>query len=431
MTVPSAHRFGPFELHPLDRRLIREGKAIPLPPKAFDLLVFLVANAGRLVTRDELFQAVWPDVAVEDGNLTNNITALRRVLGRHAIQSVPRHGYRFSLPVAPSRDLSPEMSDLFSQAEAFLNERTSKGVLRARDLLWLVIASEPQCAPAWAWLGRAARFLEKYGVDRDYHRKLVDLAFARAFSIDPALPCAHQYFTVVQVDRGEALSALRRLLTFAKENHADVHCFAALVQVCRFCGLQDASMAAHGRAKELDRNFPTSIPHTHFARCDYEATVESYLHDGQGTRVYLDLCAWAVLGFTKRAETEALSRLRSREWPPLFKTLLESFIYALQGNRVAVRDLCLAQDLYEDPESELYLARHLAFAGHASDALRFLRHSIYGGLAVSDLLEGDPWLRSLRSCNEFKDLIQEARRLQSQAQQILQSIKFSPLEESA
>lgn len=108
----------------------------PQRPLTFTVLV---KNAGRLVKRDDLFQTVWGGIAVEDANLTNNVTALRRVLGRTAIASVPRHGYRFCLTISESAPLSGQVLELFLQAQNFLSRRSTESVLRSRDLLWLVI----------------------------------------------------------------------------------------------------------------------------------------------------------------------------------------------------------------------------------------------------------------------------------------------------
>lgn len=251
-------RFGPFELDPAEHRLLRDGKVVSLPPKAFDILALLIRNPGRLVKRQELFDEVWPSLEVEDANLTNNITALRRVLGKHSIVSVPKYGYRFSLPVSTSSGLSQEASLLFAEAQNLLLQRSVQSLLRSRDLLWLLIAHEPECAPAWAWLGRVCRFLDKGGVERPYHRDLTDAAFQRAFAIDSQLPCAHQFFTTAQVDRGHALDALQRLLRVVDEGRVDAPCFASLVQVCRFCGLHEASVSAHFRARELSLEIGTS-----------------------------------------------------------------------------------------------------------------------------------------------------------------------------
>jgi TolB-like protein/tetratricopeptide (TPR) repeat protein len=93
------YRFGPFALDVPDRSLKREGVSLPLTPKQFDLLVTLVTSAGRLVEKDVLLRAVWPDVAVEEGNLTKGVFTLRQLLGEEDgsryIETIPKRGYRF------------------------------------------------------------------------------------------------------------------------------------------------------------------------------------------------------------------------------------------------------------------------------------------------------------------------------------------------
>jgi len=93
--------FGPFQLNAAQRVLTRAGESISLTPKAMDILLVLVARAGELVGKDELLAAVWPDSFVEEGNLSQAIFMLRRVLGDNRseaqfIETVPRHGYRFT-----------------------------------------------------------------------------------------------------------------------------------------------------------------------------------------------------------------------------------------------------------------------------------------------------------------------------------------------
>jgi DNA-binding winged helix-turn-helix (wHTH) protein/TolB-like protein/Tfp pilus assembly protein PilF len=92
-----AYCFGPFVVEPRERQLRRNGVAVPLAAKAFDVLVALVRNHGRLVTKEALLAEAWPGLVVEEVNLTVNISALRKALGAHAewIETVPRHGYRF------------------------------------------------------------------------------------------------------------------------------------------------------------------------------------------------------------------------------------------------------------------------------------------------------------------------------------------------
>src|SRR5262245_4869184 len=94
------YEFGPFRLEDGERRLLCEGRPVPLRTKVFDTLHVLVQNGGRLLTKDELMQSIWPDSHVEENNLNHNISVLRRALGDHAtgqgyIETVPRVGYRF------------------------------------------------------------------------------------------------------------------------------------------------------------------------------------------------------------------------------------------------------------------------------------------------------------------------------------------------
>ncbi|HEX6738789.1 MAG TPA: winged helix-turn-helix domain-containing protein, partial [Vicinamibacteria bacterium] len=93
--------FGPFRLDLRKRVLWRDGELVPLAPKALDLLAALVSQAGDVVRKEDLLAQVWPDVVVEEANLSVNVSALRKVLGDQAdgrpwIQTVPRRGYRFA-----------------------------------------------------------------------------------------------------------------------------------------------------------------------------------------------------------------------------------------------------------------------------------------------------------------------------------------------
>ncbi|HWS90297.1 MAG TPA: winged helix-turn-helix domain-containing protein [Pyrinomonadaceae bacterium] len=94
------YEFGPFTLDPAERVLTREGRPVPLTPKAFDLLLVLVEHGGRLLGKKDLMEAVWPDSFVEEGNLTFTVSSLRKALGEDRkepqyIETVPRSGYRF------------------------------------------------------------------------------------------------------------------------------------------------------------------------------------------------------------------------------------------------------------------------------------------------------------------------------------------------
>lgn len=92
--------FDDFRLDVSNRQLLRDGRPVTLPAKAFDMLVVLVENGGRLIGKDELFGRVWPDQIVEESNLTVQVSAIRKALGGRKenpqyIVTVPGHGYRF------------------------------------------------------------------------------------------------------------------------------------------------------------------------------------------------------------------------------------------------------------------------------------------------------------------------------------------------
>jgi DNA-binding winged helix-turn-helix (wHTH) protein/TolB-like protein len=96
----SIFRFGDFVLDGSQRRLVRSGEDVYLPPKTFELLLHLLQNRGRVLTKDELLEAVWPDVNVVENTLAQRIREIREALGDDAhggrfIKTVPRVGYQF------------------------------------------------------------------------------------------------------------------------------------------------------------------------------------------------------------------------------------------------------------------------------------------------------------------------------------------------
>src|ERR1700688_3080254 len=110
------YRFGPFALDSWKRTVSRADSPVSLTPKAFDLLLFLAQNPNRLVTKEELLQAVWGDTIVEEGNLTQYISHLRKALGDNSeetrlIVTIARKGYQFTARVTVA-----EPADIAKQA---------------------------------------------------------------------------------------------------------------------------------------------------------------------------------------------------------------------------------------------------------------------------------------------------------------------------
>ena len=98
------YAFGPFRVDAAQRLLFRGAEVVPLTPKAFDLLLVLVESQGRVLTKDDLMARVWPDVVVEDANLSHHVYKLREAMGdgengQKYIETLPRRGYRFATAV--------------------------------------------------------------------------------------------------------------------------------------------------------------------------------------------------------------------------------------------------------------------------------------------------------------------------------------------
>ncbi|MBI3679063.1 MAG: winged helix-turn-helix domain-containing protein [Acidobacteria bacterium] len=104
------YAFGPFTLDAGERVLRREGQIVALPPKALEVLCFLVEAQGRVVNKAELLDNVWPGTFVEEANLTQSIFLVRKCLGQEYIETLPKRGYRFAGEIridepAPARRL--------------------------------------------------------------------------------------------------------------------------------------------------------------------------------------------------------------------------------------------------------------------------------------------------------------------------------------
>lgn len=129
--------FGPFRLDPAERLLLRDSKPVPLTLKAFDTLLFLVENRGRIVEKNELLAEVWTGTFVEEATLAQNIFTLRKTLGdtpegHHYIETVPKRGYRF---IAPVKEFWPDVREFVASGES-VKPLGSKLYTHIRGALW-------------------------------------------------------------------------------------------------------------------------------------------------------------------------------------------------------------------------------------------------------------------------------------------------------
>jgi DNA-binding winged helix-turn-helix (wHTH) protein/TolB-like protein len=156
LTENGIYRFDEFELDPSRRTFSQHGAPIPLYPKAFEVLIYLVANSGRVVTKEEIFKAVWPESFVEDGNLARQVSSLRKALGDRSscIVTVPGRGYQFTARVEKG-PASEGTGDILVQR---VRERTQVVIEesfpvpvppRSRRLAWAILASILVMAGTW------------------------------------------------------------------------------------------------------------------------------------------------------------------------------------------------------------------------------------------------------------------------------------------
>jgi DNA-binding winged helix-turn-helix (wHTH) protein/Flp pilus assembly protein TadD len=125
--------FPPFSFDRDERVLRRDGRTVPLPPKAAEALTLLLAQPGALVEKNVLRDALWPEGFVEDGNLTQTIYLIRRALdpdgdGRTFVETIPRRGYRFVAPVGAEHAGAPPRASRGVMAVVAFALRTAAAV---------------------------------------------------------------------------------------------------------------------------------------------------------------------------------------------------------------------------------------------------------------------------------------------------------------
>lgn len=149
------YEFGPFRLDCAERLLVRDGEAVPLTGKVFDLLLLLIRRRGHALSKDEIISRLWPDAVVEENNLTVNMSALRKALGDdssqpHYVETIPRRGYRFIAQVrevAGEQERPGERATLAAPATSSAGEPVGAGaapVNEAATLSGEAVAREPK-----------------------------------------------------------------------------------------------------------------------------------------------------------------------------------------------------------------------------------------------------------------------------------------------
>ncbi len=275
----------------------------------------------------------------------------------------------------------------------------------ARDLYLQCLEEDPHYAPAWARIGRIYRVTGKWGrTGSETNLAKAEAAFKRALDINPDLSVAHNLYAQLEVDLGRAEDAMLRLIERAKARGADPELFAGLVHACRFCGLLDASVAAHHQARRLDPGVATSVGQTYFMLGDYAQVLAEDLNATPNVRNL----ALAMLG--REAEAVASYCALEAKLQTRYSDLLRCARALLEGRReesLAAAEAILASEL-KDPETLFYLGRNLARLGERQRATTLVGRAVECGFFCYPALARDPWLDSLRGDPAFVAVLREA-----------------------
>lgn len=162
------YRFGPFELDSTRRRLVRDGEPILLSDRHVEILLLLASNAGHVISKDDLIEAAWKDVAVADNSIEQAISSLRKTLGTQSdgapyIETLARRGYRLGAVVerGKPRQSDASLDALLAPYRAFVEGRAAletldrEAVTRARDAFAQALRAEPDYPAAHIGMANA------------------------------------------------------------------------------------------------------------------------------------------------------------------------------------------------------------------------------------------------------------------------------------
>jgi len=299
----------------------------------------------------------------------------------------------------------------------------------ARSLYRESTAADDRFAPSWAGLGRLERVLAKYQVDdanvaQGYEN--AERALGRALELSPALPQAHYHYAQLEADTGRTEEALCRLLRRLHVRQTEPEIYAGLVLVCRFCGLLDASVAAHESAVALDPTIKTSIGLTRMARYELDEALQVASGDDN-----VDLRIVVLTVMNRRAEALELARearlpISGHNNITPMRQFLRAYLEDRSDEALARLHVAAGVDpqnlqvwpRFPDGEDNLWMARLYTRMGFSELSLLGFRAAIEQGYFAVEQFEADSWLDPIRSDPSFADAMTLARARQRRAAQI-------------
>jgi tetratricopeptide (TPR) repeat protein len=334
---------------------------------------------------------------------------LQDTIVRQIVESLPLDESRRAEVATPDMPATSHAYELYLRANEQALDRN--GWVSACQLYEQCVAEDPQFAPAWARLGRMYRILGKFfEVDYRPSYQKAEAAFQRAFALRPNLPLAHQLYVYLEVETGRAAGAVIRLAHHLQQVPNQAELYAALCQAARYCGLLEASVAAHDRARRLDPQIQTSVENTFLALRDFQR-----LRDvTEGISPSFTGLAIAELGGdveeAKRQIEAQHSGFPEDSSPWLFGRALCATV---SNDREAVLEYCqrlrARTQHYPDGEGVYVVARMLGRAGYVDLALDAMSEALGAGYFSAGYFERDPWLDSVRETDRFRMLLAQAR----------------------
>ncbi len=303
---------------------------------------------------------------------------------------------------------TPTAYELFLRANQLLAPQglgSAPDLRVARGLYDRAVEEDPRYAPAWARLGRCHWLIAKGGEDRDENAAQAEECFQKALELNPELPLAHNLYALLEIDEGRALEAMVRLVRRGLSGSVQAELFASLVQACRYCGLLEASVAAHERARALDRYVVTSVYQTYWRMGEEEKALGA-----QKDIRLMDILLLAEHGDRE----EALRLIRKREhdkFPEIYRMAMAAVKALVEGRREA----CVEAANWwftnlRDPEAHYFMARIVAAVDEKELALTQLERSLDGGYVhYPAIAREDPWLDSVRPTERFQKLLERAQ----------------------
>jgi DNA-binding winged helix-turn-helix (wHTH) protein/Flp pilus assembly protein TadD len=435
------YEFGPFRLEGAEHLLLRNGEAVPLQPKAFELLLVLVKRHGHLLGKDELLKAIWPDTVVEEVNLANNISILRKTLGagvhgQRFIETVPRRGYRF---VAPVRELigddrkllakrytdNFEVYQLYVKGHFFWDKRTEEGIKKSIEYFEQAIKLDPNYAPAYA--GLAVSYVTTA------YREMVSPADAgpraeaaarKALEIDEQLGQAHSALGVLHfrnLEWSEGVRAFQRAIDL-NPSYSTAHMWHSyyLMALGRF----DEAVAEAKRALELEPLsliINTQMGTPFFYMRQYDRAIEQYQKALEMDPQFPPARYWLGRAYTQKgAYSEAIEVLwqtvaaNPRLWA--YITPL-AYAHAVSGQRSEAVKLLdeLREQAKQRSISAYYIALIYAGLGEKDQAFVWLEKAYRENADGVIFLNVEPGFDGLRSDPRFHDLLRHMRLAQGES----------------